>query len=188
MAKMISRVFLAVDFPKETKQLLGEIQGILQRKFFSRVKWVKKENLHLTLFFAGDLSEKELEWLKNRLKELSFSSFSTTFSSLGGFPDAQNCRIIWLGMTPAFPWKKLAEKVAFLVKEKFSFPQREFVPHVTLGRVKRGKIRLSRENKKLTELIRKIPPVRVKSLVLYSSQLTSRGPQYTKIKEFKLLL
>ena len=60
MAKMISRVFLAVDFPKETKQLLGEIQGTLQRKFFSRVKWVKRENLHLTLFFAGDLSEKEL--------------------------------------------------------------------------------------------------------------------------------
>ena len=53
------RVFLAIDLPKSLKKELSKLKT--EEQAFARLKWVEEENLHLTLFFFGNLPEKEVE-------------------------------------------------------------------------------------------------------------------------------
>src|SRR5688572_32474289 len=52
----LMRCFVAVEVPEEARGLIVRVQEALRRAG-ADVKWVERENLHLTLKFLGDLTE-----------------------------------------------------------------------------------------------------------------------------------
>lgn len=176
------RCFLAVEIPEEVREELARIQKQLPEAKF---KLVEPENLHLTLKFLGELSDFQVNQVKEALNKVTFKKFKASLGMLGVFPSSSFVRVIWVSMEPSAKVKELHEQVdSVLEKEKFR-RDREFESHITLARVKFIKNK-EEFSKKLKEIRIKPLEFSTESFVLRKSELTSQGPIYKTIKEYIL--
>jgi len=71
----------------------------------------------------------------------------------------------------------------------FPRDEKRFSPHLTLGRIKQSLTSSELtmlENQKKAESLKPLNSMSVNQIVLYKSQLSQKGPEYTKISIFKL--
>jgi len=180
------RLFFGVDLPASLKEKIHRFLSP-QRKKFNSLKWVEKENLHITIKFLGEVKEERLskisEQITNAFKGLR--NFELTLGDFGSFPEKGGLRVLWIGVDSGAEEMKKIHKILEKALSKLGFEneKREFVPHLTLAR--------SRKNSKLDfrELGLKklqLPPFTVKEIVLFESILKPEGPIYKKIKIFNL--
>jgi len=183
------RTFIAIKLTPEIVSNISKIQEEL-KKAGAQVKWVKPENIHLTLKFLGHVTPEELEKVKitTRATLKPFASFEISVAILGAFPKINYPRVIWMGVDKGKEELKriasnLEEKLAIIgfVKEK-----RPFSPHLTLGRVKssKGKERLI-EALSLVEASN-LGNMRVTQISIMKSELKPQGPIYTSLEEIDL--
>jgi 2'-5' RNA ligase len=183
------RIFIAVKLSSEIKLRLGEVQNKLKESGVD-VKWVKPENIHLTLKFLGNVIELKLEPLVKEVGEVArkFSPFKIKFSGLGTFPNLKNPRVIWIGIEGEVKelLKLKGEIEENLVKLEFASEGREFKPHLTLGRVKsfQNKGELSEAVSSLN--IPRIGEMEVNKISIIKSELRREGPIYTVVGEIHL--
>lgn len=133
------RCFVAVDIDREIRTTVGVFLETLRREFRG-IKWVKPDNLHLTLKFLGNVEPGAVEGVGAALDNAvnGRTPFTLNFSGAGLFPDRGSPRVLWIGVTAG------AEEMTALgaaVEESLSplgFPpeSRPFTPHLTIGRVK----------------------------------------------------
>ncbi len=130
------RVFIALNIPKDVKNLLFELERELKR-VYPFIKPVPKENLHVTLRFLGEISEGECEVLKDNVENLG-RGFPLKISKVGGFPTEMGARIVWVGFENIKELIELSLKVDRIV-DSLGFAKRDkpFVPHITLARTER---------------------------------------------------
>ena len=63
------------------------------------VRWVPPENLHVTLWFLGELAETRAAAVLAALDQgFPFPSFSLGLGGLGAFPSSGIPRVVWLGV------------------------------------------------------------------------------------------
>ena len=175
------RAFIAIELTDEVKDELAELQEVLKEPG-ADVKWVEKENMHLTLKFLGDASEEDLDRIKKALDLIaeSNSPFHMHLSRIGAFPKPSFPRVLCVGMDKG---KDELSKISKLLEDALSemgFPKEEkpFSPHLTVGRVRSGQNK-DRLIAKLeaAEFLSKFE-VDVNKIVLFKSTLTSNGPIY----------
>lgn len=183
------RLFIAIDPSAEQRKSL---QSLLQRLAGSLdgVKWVQPEGLHLTLKFIGEQEEGILPEIIAAMSKAAASAapFNLQFGGTGVFPSPRQARVIWSGVRAgAEEVKNLAALLDEALEEKgFPAEGRSFIPHLTLGRLRRPlpgeriKRLLEEEHSFATETA----PVR--SMRLYESHLSSRGARYTAVEEIFL--
>lgn len=179
---MFMRAFIAVDLnSEEVKQGIVKIQRALERSE-ADIKSVEPQNLHFTLRFLGEISEREADIISETLKEVNASSFRTSFKGLGYFPNTRRISVIWVGVKEGGEELiKLAEQVDEKMKPLNFKADKKFIPHLTICRVKSGR------NK--DRLIQAADPYSdthlgtdtISSIKLKKSQLTPKGPIYTDI-------
>lgn len=187
------RTFIAIPFPKEIRNLLELLQAQLKTKLGSNVSWTNPESIHLTLKFLGEVPEKQIADISNRLITICrlTSSMEVLCGGLGCFPNSQNPKVIWMGILVDKHMKELHSKLDEAC-ETLGFPKedRPFSPHLTLGRVK---VNLTGEqleylNKSIeNENRKKKIPVVINQVNLYKSELQRNGAKYTILKEAPLL-
>lgn len=155
-------------------------------------RWVKKENLHLTLAFLGNTSEKELEGIIRAAKEVAgrHKPFSFTLSGVAPGPTAQEPRMVWAaGETP----KELSSleedlEATFAKSSVLSFvpEKRPFTLHITLARISLWQLKRM-EPDEYPEiaggLSLKIP---VSSLEVMESKLKRGGAEYSVVESVPL--
>gem|GEM_PF-6991446 len=131
------RTFIAIDVNQEIKDTSEEVISKLQELGF-KAAWTKPENVHLTLFFMGEMDEKAVDSmvysLNKRMK--GFPSFSTKLTGLEYFRFKHSPRVLFLKFEPTKSLQKMyLEMKAELTKNKVKYDdQGNFVPHATLGR------------------------------------------------------
>ncbi len=179
------RAFIAVEVPftEELKNLWGEVKAS-----GARVKMVEPENVHITLKFLGNIPENLVpEILKAITKSCSgISPFKVSLTGCGAFPTPNRPRVVWVGVSEG---EEELKRIAYSLEKElsklgFEKEKREFVPHLTIARVK-GSIG------KLPEVIRrnankKFGEFEVKEVRLMKSTLTPTGPIYEVIGSVKL--
>jgi 2'-5' RNA ligase len=144
-----------------------------------QVRAVEGQNLHFTLVFLGEISSETSEILKSRLANLEFQPFSVTYKGLGAFPSSANPRIVWMG-TDIEGGKKLVDlyqKVAVCVKDAGLAPDKPFIPHATLFRIKYRGLKLFRMLAKYEDI--KFGSDFIDRFHLKKSQLTQTGSIYS---------
>lgn len=182
------RTFIALELSPEVKKEISRIIGEL-KKSDAEVKWVRPETVHLTLIFLGEVPLETLEKVKGRLGEIAKGTkgFDIALNALGTFPNWDRAKVIWVGTSQGSETANdLAETVKRAMQEEgFEREIRAFKSHLTLGR-----IRGSKNKGKLEEISSKldVKPIstHISSIVLFKSELTSRGAIHTPISKFEL--
>jgi 2'-5' RNA ligase len=182
------RCFVAATLPGEAKRWLAGARQELAR-FCEDVKWVEAENYHLTLKFLGEIEERQLSGIRRALSECGRAApLRLGFQGVGVFPGLRRARVVWAGVTGEVAG--LREIAACLDRAlgKLGFPpeDREFRPHLTLGRF-RNPADLTPCQEQL-QSIGSVPcgPFAIPALHLMQSTLTRRGPVYTPIGDLNL--
>ena len=179
------RLFIATPISRQVETELANI--IYQLKNVAgNIKWVKPENIHLTIKFLGDTDESLVEHLSEIIDETSRETDILEFriSKLGGFPNLIRPRALWAGLDGDHAeLERLASSVDKRVYELgYEKETRKFRPHLTLGRVKKPQAlpQLAHfiENYKIEAM-----PFQIDRLTLFKSTLTPRGPIYERIHE-----
>ena len=177
------RLFIAIDLPEEIKQSLADIKDSFD-KDTGKIRWITKENLHITLKFLGEMNKDKQEEVTKILNKITFSPFTLHFSSFGVFPNSDKIRIFWTGLEPKDKLFDLHKIIDTSLSEHFP-PNQNFLAHVTLARIKSLK-----DKETFLETIHKLKPpslktdINIKQFHLYESVLTPGGPVYTKLETF----
>ena len=140
------RIFLAVFPPPETQTLAFDAAESLQRAAeregipAGEVAWVRRENLHYTLSFLGELNEEGAARAEEAAREaaIGLAPFEVALGAPGAFPNARRARVLWLGLSAgADPLIELAVRLERALRSRgFSRDERPFSPHLTVGRVR----------------------------------------------------
>lgn len=184
------RTFLAVDLEDE---VMDNINLLVQRyqSIDRNIKWVRPENIHITLFFFGEMDEYVLNKLEVLIKKSleSMYTFRVTVKGISAFPSLKIPRVIWIGVeNKSHELNTIFDSIQNGVKEEnldVNRETRDYTPHITLGRVK------SYPNPKLIGEMKAsegkiFGSFQVKDIVLYKSTLTRSGPLYEKLGVFTI--
>lgn len=133
------RVFLAIFPPPEVQAVAAEAIERL-RSNGDRVSWVKRENLHFTLRFLGDVGEDGARRAAESAAEIATEhrAFDAALGTLGAFPDGRRARVLWIGLSRgAEPMVALARSLERALERRgFEREGRPFAAHLTIGRVR----------------------------------------------------
>ncbi|MCD8141380.1 MAG: RNA 2',3'-cyclic phosphodiesterase [Planctomycetaceae bacterium] len=183
------RTFIAAEIGDDVRDALEADVAVL-RAGAPLVKWVKTENLHLTLRFLGDVKENDLEELFDALEEgvAGIEPFALEMRGIGAFPNWRHPRVVWAGCGDG---TEEAVDLAAAVEEVcvdlgYEAEKRPFRPHLTLGRVK-----LPADARGLEETVaamgeRVFGYIDVDAVVVFMSSLRRNGPVYAPMARFPL--
>ena len=179
------RTFISVELPDEVKEKIDEFIKKLDDAEI-KVKWVKKDNLHLTLKFLGWVEDNNLDKLIRSTEESvsNSGSFRVSLKGIGTFPEGKNPQVVWVGTEEG--GGKLCDLADRLSKIGTRREKREFKAHLTIGRVKEkgGVDKLLKKLEKFKDI--KFGEVLVDKICIMKSTLTPKGPIYEIFKEVKL--
>jgi len=184
------RSFLAFELPPEIRGQIGTVYKELQ-KIRMPVRWVKEENIHLTMVFLGSVSEDAIDEIKEKVPLVvkRFSTIRTMLNGVGVFPHWRKPRVIWVGLDGEV--EKLSNLRDELQAELKVFGLREekrpFRPHLTIGRFK-GIVDRDEELKWVLDRYHDITSdlCYLNELILFKSDLKPGGPVYTRMATWPL--
>lgn len=174
------RLFVAIDIPDEVKeQLTALCSGI------NGARWVKPEQMHLTLYFIGKADQTQAEIVKFGLGAVKAAPFTFYMKGIGQFPLKGNPRVIWVGVQAPAELELLQKQVeAIVVKLGHQPAELSFSPHITLARLKSPAHDLRHYFDRHATF--EGAEIRVSHFGLYSSNLTPQGSIYRREATFPL--
>ncbi|MDO8930126.1 MAG: RNA 2',3'-cyclic phosphodiesterase [Bacteroidota bacterium] len=187
---MLKRLFIGapIESGKATKQ--AGIWKNDRQLNSNQLNWTKPENWHITLFFLGDTTVSKISLLQNLIDE-SFNgikAFKTELSGLGVFPNLNNPKVLWMGLTDIQPLLPGRNQLGELLQQNgFPFDNKPLKPHLTLARIKFMENRtvfdsLLNDYKEFS-----FGSVEIDRVVLYESILTPHGSVYKPVFEKQLI-
>jgi 2'-5' RNA ligase len=189
MARRI-RTFIALGLDKAIIDHTVALQQTLARTG-AEVKWVEPENLHLTLLFLGEVGERELLDVCRAIADGAsrHAPFAMTVETAGCFPNPRRPRILWVGVgegTQEVVALHDTLETALLDLGCHRREDRQYTPHVTLGRVKS-----EQPNEKLSTALAKqagwqCGRMLVREVLVLGSELQPDGPVYTVLSRSRL--
>jgi RNA 2',3'-cyclic 3'-phosphodiesterase len=187
------RAFIALDPPGNLReQLAAAIESIDRKLKTDLVKWVKAEQIHLTLRFLGDVPAADLEEISAGIARAcaQCGPFTLHLGGLGAFPDVMKPSVLWTGVagdTDALSTlvHQIDYEIAGVVD---AADMRAFVPHVTVGRVKEAPAKkLDALGAGLAKQKLHFPDAwNVTHVKLMKSELARAGAKHTVLSEAKL--
>lgn len=184
------RLFIGIELPDNVQAAAADAAARLRARLNRdapglRVRWVEPDNLHITLWFLGEVSESDGEALVTALEEpLGATAFMLRIAGAGAFPEHGLPRALWLGLTAGRNGlltihDRLVETLRPLGYEP---EKRPFAPHLTIARVKdarRSDVAAVRGI--LREMNTEVGAHEVRHVTLFRSHLSPKGSQYERV-------
>ena len=183
MAETI-RAFIACEFPKTIKSAIGNVQENL-KSYRLKVRWVRPENIHLTLKFLGNIESAIVRRIAGAISESvkGYDPISISAKGIGVFPSLKRPRVLWAGLAGETDALRQLHRNLEDNMDRTGFPKenRHFKGHLTLGRF-RGRA----DPKQLIDAIKALEgfqsePFVIDHLVLFQSELFPAGPLYSEV-------
>jgi 2'-5' RNA ligase len=126
------RVFVGIELPETIRARLAPLQAGVPG-----ARWVRPENLHVTLHFLGELDGARLDDVDQALGCVISDPFELEVSGVGEFGGRKGPRAIWAALAPSEPLLRLHGRVAAaLGRAGIETEARRYVPHITLARLR----------------------------------------------------
>lgn len=183
------RLFVALDLPDDLAQEV-ERHATEARRELPRARWVRPEDLHLTLAFLGERDAGDLPVLDEHLAPAfaGVAPFELRLGHGGTFPPRRPARVAWIGVDHDDELPQLARRVHGALQRAVGFEpdRRGFSAHLTIARCKQPWRR--REIERFERHFRGLlgPPFEVTEGVLYESVLSPGGARYRPLQRYPL--
>lgn len=182
------RLFVAIPVGDEVAGYADALRSELNQSH-PDVKWVKKENYHLTLKFLGEVDAKLVPEIRDRLMQAAeyCPPFYLETRGIGYFPNHRRPRVIWAGIRGETDKADfLGERIDAYLAELGFEPEKKRSFHLTLGRVRSelswGDMQVMAASTQKNEQV----TFRIVEFYLMESRLSQRGPEYTVLGKFSL--
>jgi 2'-5' RNA ligase len=184
----VVRAFIAIDLSTEIRIRLDHVIAHMKSSMQDTpLRWTPAGNIHLTMKFLGDVSVSNLEILKKILQAESarHHQFEISVGQVGAFPSIHRPRVVWAGVEAPAELAAVQSGIENeLARLGYAREEREFSPHLTLGRVSRNATPL--EIRGIGDRLGKVKvgylgATAVKEIHLYKSDLRPEGSQYTRL-------
>ncbi len=179
---MKRKIFISINLAERDKKRL--VRAIEKWQDLP-VKWVKEENLHITLSFLGHIMDESMVEICEKVGEAAenVEIFDLEFEAIKLGPDAANPKIIWLSGRADENLKILHEKIEKALGI-FASSKKSFRPHITLGRIRGRKWEALAPKPEIFEKYNLIVPV--ESADIMASKFECGGQKYTIIQSCPL--
>lgn len=184
------RLFVAVEIPAAVRDNLAALIEELRAESASSrnsAKWVRPENLHVTLKFIGHIDDAKLEVIRASLAQVrSGCAVDISFCGLGFFRGDKRPRVFWAGMKASANLAALASDIDKRL-ELLGVPRetREFAPHLTLARFDPPGISETLRAAIQKRAEREFGALRSTEFHLIESKLHRSGAEYTTLQSFR---
>lgn len=181
------RSFLAIEIPSDLLDSIIDIQDEL-KKSNSQVKYVEKENLHITLKFFGEITQDKVEDIVSSTENIlkNYKPTILSLKNLGAFPNKDYLKVLWVGIEKNNILLDIQKALDNEYSELGFKKERNFTSHITLGRVKGSKNKNQLKEIMKTNSDISIGEMNLNKIVLKKSVLTPNGPIYSTIHSFEL--
>lgn len=168
------RLFTAIDLPDAVKDQLAGLASSI-----SGAKWVRREGLHLTLRFIGEVDQPQSESIQTALKTVHHAPFTLRLKGVGQFPPKGKLRVLWVGIDASPALNQLYQQIETALR-KLDLPpdDHSFSPHITLARFKSPPDAEQVREYHARHATFETQMVDVREFILFSSTLTSEGAIY----------
>ena len=180
------RLFVALEIPSSVRENLASLIASM-RAITREPRWVRAENLHVTLKFLGEVAEERVDAIRSALGEIrSAKAVALDFRGLGFFPDERHPRVFWAAMEASPNLETLAADIEAAM-EKLGIPRekRAFSPHLTLARFERPRLPEALRKLIADNQQREFGSLRTDAFHLIQSKLKPAGAEYTTVATFQ---
>lgn len=182
------RLFIGIELDPVVRAAAADVivrlrQTLQRQAGHVEARWIAPANLHITLWFIGEVPDAGTDALIEALKIPAWSlpPFDLSLAGCGAFPPSGQPRVFWIGVRDGVEQMKqlYAAVGARLLPLGYEGERREYTPHLTVARVKdagRGAGPLIRG------ILRNLPAdcgaFRVAEFTLFRSRLSPAGSAY----------
>jgi 2'-5' RNA ligase len=182
----MKRIFAAIKAQPDEKfmQVLRELK---KKSVNDKITWVDPANIHITLKFFGETDDDQISLIINRLNDLAlqYDPFDIQLHGTGVFGSSYQPRVVWIGITHNPALIRLGQEILDEMERiGFKKDRQNFVPHLTLGRIKyiQNKYRFSELIGTFSET--SISSETITGFHLIESLLSPKGPTYKVLESF----
>ena len=184
----LERTFICLEIPSVQRSALAAWINE-HRNLTDEIRWVRAENLHITLKFCG---ERPHEIVQQILKKLSnrkpTGELTLALSGIGAFPKLERARVVYTGIEgQSGKLIALAKEVSRIAQScGAELSQKAFTPHVTLGRRTEFCTLSAGVFEALRSAKLQLEPWTATEFIYMRSKLLPTGAQYSEIGRFKI--
>jgi len=183
-------LFVALEIPADVRgqfaALINELRALESKSSAEKPRWVRPENLHVTLKFIGHIEPARLDPIRATLANVrSEAPVDLRFRGLGFFPNARRPRVLWAGTAASQNLASIAGDVdASLARLGMPAEDRAFTPHLTLARCEPSGISTALSAAVERDAARDFGGLRTNQFHLIESKLKPSGAEYTTLQSF----
>lgn len=188
------RLFVGLELDEPVRAAAAAASARLERRIASvagdfKARWVPPANLHITVWFFGEIADEPASQLARHLGvPLNLTPFDLGIRGCGAFPRSGPPRVVWIGTGEGSNGMiavhaALVERLAPLGHAPEA---RAFSPHLTLARVKDPGRAARAARQVLAEEPADCGHMRVLALTLFRSRLSPHGAVYEPLQRVPL--
>lgn len=182
------RAFIGIDIDEAVRQKLVAAQEQLEATG-AQLKLVEPPNIHVTMKFLGEVPEDRIPAVADALGRAAagIGQFDIRVKGIGVFPSLRHIRVVWAGVAEGRDEIiGLQQKIERELGPLGFRPERDFVPHLTIARVKTAK-----RKERLAAFVKETADAefgvtRAQAVELKQSKLTPKGPIYSMLARVEL--
>jgi RNA 2',3'-cyclic 3'-phosphodiesterase len=178
------RLFVGIEVGDSIARAAADVVGQLRQRVaqqapLARVAWIGQERMHVTVRFIGEVRDAHVITLRAALESpLEMPAFEMAVGGLGMFPTRGRPRVLWAGVTSGVRELRELERLVAGRLDPVIGPgeDRDYTPHLTLGRV-RHDTGLTRRTCDGFELL-SLGTTRIAAVTLFESRPSANGQVY----------
>lgn len=184
----MKRLFAAIHIIPD-ERILSVYYELKHQLKEEKIRWVKPENLHITLKFFGETAVEKIDIISSVFNNITaiYPPLIIQLNKTGIFGSRYKPRVIWFGIGQNEQLFSLANEILTeLDKAGFLLDRQNFVPHLTIGRMRniRNKIAFQEAIDSVHDVF--IQEFKVRCITLFESKLRPTGVVYNVIEEYHL--
>jgi len=177
------RLFTAIEIPETWRAAAARYQAELDSRFKVDLRFVQREQLHVTVRFLGEVAADRVDHLTQAVEAVSPLAVELALAPPGTFGSPSRTGVVWLGIRiddgPAS--ELLAAVDAAINGAGLIASDQPWRPHLTLARVRRqvGSTHRRAIAQAVSDLAPPEPnPMLARTVALYQSDLGNRAPHH----------
>lgn len=184
------RMFCAFELPQTLRRSIGDhAQRVREAVPDAAASWSRPENIHLTMKFFGNVDHARVPAISAAATRVvkEFLPIQIEVGKTGVFPRPSRPQVLWIGIDDrSGALLKLQQRLEDeFALEGFAKEDRAFRPHLTIARIRRPQ-NANRLAQIHLDLQFSNVAIRLDELILFRSELSSKGSKYTSVSRHRL--